>query len=170
VPGKGCESAAGANRAGLARKTRAVALSALLGFLALGAAGFGRTAISGEGMAVAAQGHASEKATDPADPTSGIEGTILISPVCPVERNPPLPECAPRPYQATITVKTADGAREVTQFTSDKDGHFSVALDPGKYLLAPSNGDPYPRAPSQVVRVEPHKFTPVTINYDSGMR
>jgi hypothetical protein len=154
----------------LARKTRAVALSALLGFLALAATCFGRTAISGKGMAVVGQGHASGKAKVPADSTSGIEGMILISPVCPVERNPPLPECAPRPYQATISVKTADGIHEVAQFTSDKDGHFSVALDPGKYLLAPSNGDPYPRAPSQVVRVEAHKFTPVTINYDSGMR
>lgn len=101
---------------------------------------------------------------------SGIEGTVLLSPVCPVEHNPPLPQCAPRPYQATITVKTADGKEEVTHFTSASDGRFKITLEPGKYLLVPVNGKPYPRGAPQNVSVRAGKFTTVTVMYDTGMR
>ena len=148
--------------------TGIIALASLYGYLAADNSRFGR--VTGGGLAFATQGPPSGKVKASSDSKSGIEGTILISPVCPVERNPPLPECAPKPYQATVIVKSADGTRQVARFSSDSDGRFSVALDPGKYLLVPSNGEPYPRAPSQVVRVEPHKFAQVSINYDSGMR
>lgn len=101
---------------------------------------------------------------------SGVTGTVLMSPVCPVAHNPPLPQCAPRPYQATITVKTADGKEEVTHFTSDSDGRFKITLEPGKYLLVPVNGKPYPRGAPQTVSVRAGKFTAVTVMYDTGMR
>jgi hypothetical protein len=77
-----------------------------------------------------------EKVPNPATPvsnglSSGIEGQILIGPVTPVERagignN--------RPYQTTINVLDDEG-RILTQFQSDPDGRFRLALKPGKYTL-----------------------------------
>jgi hypothetical protein len=110
----------------------------------------------------------------PAVPTqqdSGIQGTSFISPVCPVEKNPPDPGCNPKPYQATIIVKTSNGQTEVTRFTTMANGQFKVKLNPGAYLLVSANSsESYPRGTSQQVVVQKNKFTQVTITFDSGMR
>lgn len=103
-------------------------------------------------------------------PNSGIEGQILAGPQCPVER-PGDPNCADKPYQGTVIVKTADGSREVTRFRSGNDGKFRVALDPGTYLLDPqSTTSPFPRGIQQTVVVEPGKYLQVTVSYDTGIR
>ncbi len=114
------------------------------------------------------------KPTPPPSPdktlTSGITGSILIGPTCPVQRNPPDPNCADRPYQATVIVKTADGQKELTRFTSDANGKFKVSLSPGAYLLVPISSNVYPRGESQAVMVAANKFTEITISFDSGIR
>lgn len=111
-------------------------------------------------------------ALEPPSPNlqSGIEGTITIGPTCPVERIPPDPNCADKPYQAAIKVQTADGQKTITQFTSGADGTFKVYLPPGNYLLVPVNSGMLPRAGEQTVRVEKNAFTKVTITFDSGIR
>src|ERR1035437_9718286 len=35
---------------------------------------------------------------------SGISGTVLLGPTCPVERIPPDPQCAPKPYSTSINI------------------------------------------------------------------
>lgn len=110
------------------------------------------------------------KPTPPAERTSGIEGTIVLGPTCPVERFPQEPGCGVRPYQATVQVKTADGSTVVTEFTSDASGAFKVSLAPGTYMLVPEQGKVFPRAGTQEVAVAHNVFTHVTIQYDSGMR
>ena len=147
-----------------------VAVSVLTYWSLVAGAAIGRSAVLHQGAATQDHQSVQESGQAKAPADSGIEGTILIKPVCPVERNPPLPECAPKPYQATVAVKTADGARDVRQFASDSDGRFTVALKPGKYLVVPENGNPYPHARSQTVGVEPHKFAEVSIEYDTGIR
>ena len=102
--------------------------------------------------------------------TGGIMGQILIGPTCPVERIPPDPACAPKGYQATVIVKTSDGTKEITRFTSNKDGTFKVSLDAGTYLLVPISSGTYPRGSQETVIVERNKFTTITINFDSGIR
>jgi len=109
-------------------------------------------------------------AIPPVTLTSGIQGTVTIGPTCPVQRDPPDPNCNDKPYQATIKVQTADGQKQITQFTTGSDGKFKVSLAPGTYLLVPANAQVYPRAGSQQVTVEKNKYTPVTIMYDSGIR
>ncbi len=103
---------------------------------------------------------------------SGITGTILLGPTCPVMRNPPDPACADRPYKATIIVKSEDGLREITRFTSGEDGTFRVELAPGTYLLDPQSpaGSMLPRGEQQTVVVEAGQLTDVQISYDSGIR
>ena len=102
--------------------------------------------------------------------TSGIEGKITLGPTCPVERIPPDPNCADKPYQATVIVKTADGQKEITRFTSQTDGTFKQALKPGTYLLVPVSVQVYPRGVQQTVIANTNIFSQVTITYDSGIR
>jgi hypothetical protein len=103
---------------------------------------------------------------------SGIIGNVTLSPICPVETDPPTPGCAPKPYQAEIVIKTADNNSEVSRFTTNADGTFKFNLSPGNYLLVPQNkpNSISPVGRSQNVIVFAHQFTKVTINYDTGIR
>src|SRR5437764_398930 len=35
---------------------------------------------------------------------SGVNGQVLLGPTCPVERIPPDPQCAPKPYSTLVTI------------------------------------------------------------------
>lgn len=102
-------------------------------------------------------------------PTSGIDGTVTIGPTCPVEIEGAT-ECAPRPFEATITVVDSDGD-EVATARSDEAGRLRVALPPGEYTLVPEqpNAGAPPHAPEQDVTVA-GTYTHVSIEYDSGIR
>jgi hypothetical protein len=100
-------------------------------------------------------------------PDSGIRGQVLYGPTCPVQR--PKQTCE-RPYQASITIRRQPGGTLVARVRSGTDGRFTARLTAGSYLLTPRNGKPYPRAQSQTVAVHRHRFTAVTIRFDSGIR
>lgn len=97
---------------------------------------------------------------------SGINGLVTIGPISPVEQ-PGVPNDAP--YQATIVVKNDDGDAVAT-VESDADGRFTVNLDAGIYVLEPQSSGQLPFAQPQEVTVEPHRYTEVTVPYDSGIR
>ncbi len=97
---------------------------------------------------------------------SGIAGLVTIGPVSPVEQPGVTNEA---PYQATIVVRNADGDAVAT-VESGKDGRFTVNLAPGAYVLEPQSPGSLPFAEPQEVTVEPHRFTEVTVPYDSGIR
>jgi len=40
---------------------------------------------------------------------SGIKGTAMLGPFCPVEKNPPDPNCADRPYKTALVATNANG-------------------------------------------------------------
>jgi len=101
----------------------------------------------------------------PAD--SGIEGQVLIGPMCPVVQVGQ--ECPDQPYQATLTVNGPDG-RKIVQFQSDAQGRFKIPLAPGDYILHPESPNGIPSAGEQSFRVEAGKFTQMVVNYDSGIR
>jgi hypothetical protein len=105
-------------------------------------------------------------------PSSGIRGLVFIGPVCPVERIPPDPDCAPRPYVATIWFRSAASNRIVRTVRSASTGRFSAALVPGQYVVEPRPGQGIARPvrPRRTVRVYPHRFTAIRIDYDSGIR
>ena len=106
----------------------------------------------------------------PSDLVSGIEGTMLAGPQCPVE-DPDNPDCADKPFQGTVIVKTQNGLLQITRFTADADGRFQVPLYPGTYLLDPLPGpNGLPQASQQTVEVGPGTFTDVTVSYDTGIR
>lgn len=98
---------------------------------------------------------------------SGITGEVRIGPTCPVER--PGKVCE-RPYRATVTIRREPTQAFIARVQSSATGQFRIALAPGRYLLVPQNGRPYPRSTSQVATVRIHRYTAVVINYDSGIR
>ncbi len=70
-------------------------------------------------------------------PTSTTTGRAVAGPVCPVERTPPDPACAPRPVAGASFVITGADGREVARTTSDPDGRWTLDLPPGAYTLTP---------------------------------
>jgi hypothetical protein len=98
---------------------------------------------------------------------SGVRGKVLYGPTCPVER---AGESCVRPYEATFRILRRATHDVVARTRSDMDGRFRVHLAPGRYIIVPASGRPYPRASPEPVVIRPHEFTRVTIMFDSGIR
>jgi hypothetical protein len=103
----------------------------------------------------------------PSRPDSGVRGLVLYGPTCPVQRTG---ESCVRPYRAWITIKREPSGTDAARVRSAADGRFSARLNAGRYLLEPRNGTPYPRAQARAITVSRHRFTTVTIRFDSGIR
>ena len=104
---------------------------------------------------------------EPTPTDSGMEGQVLIGPMCPVVQEGQ--ECPDQPYQATLTVKSLNG-RKIAQVQTDEQGHFKISLAPGEYILHPESPNVMPSASEQTFFVEAGKFTQIIVNYDSGIR
>ena len=103
---------------------------------------------------------------------SGVSGKVLLGPTCPVERIPPDPNCADKPYQTTVQV-IAVGSPKSSPFatvSSDKDGNYKIMLPPGEYALQPVGGKVLPRCETKTVTIEPDKVSEVNISCDTGIR
>jgi len=101
---------------------------------------------------------------------SGITGVVTLGPLCPVERaDSPCPD---RPIAALVQVKDASGD-VITTVSSGDDGRFTVSLAPGSYVLqglSPTPGKPFPIAGTVTATVQAHRFTQVTVPFDTGIR
>lgn len=101
---------------------------------------------------------------------SGIQGQVLVGPTCPGPvRAEAGTQCADKPLQATFTVLN-QSKQPVTQFQTDIQGHFQIALPPGTYILQPETSSALPRAAEQTVTVMKGQFTDLQIIFDSGIR
>ncbi len=100
---------------------------------------------------------------------SGVRGTVLLGPTCPVEtiESP----CPDRPL-ADVEVQVLQGDDVVAAVRSDGDGRFTVALDPGDYVLQAviEEGGPGMSAKPIDVMVTSGAFAEVTVPVDSGIR
>jgi hypothetical protein len=102
---------------------------------------------------------------------SGIRGTVLLGPTCPVSATPgddnPVP-CVTA-YAASLVVLDSESA-VVARVTSGGDGKFQVNLTPGEYVVTPATGsDTYPIAQPVSVTVPAGTYVDVEINYDTGI-
>ena len=111
--------------------------------------------------------------TTPAGAGSGVKGTVLFSPVCPVERIPPDPQCAPRPGVADIQLVPPNGI-VAAQVRAGTDGQFSVLVAPGSYAVSATAPAP---GPGRGCQVEPAQVTvvagahaTVVVRCDTGIR
>lgn len=104
--------------------------------------------------------------------SSGIRGTALLGPICPVERIPPDPACVPKPYETNLVLTPTDQSRVITEFSSDANGRFEVKTQPGEYAIhsaTATNILPY-CASDGAVRVNVNSYTEITVNCDTGIR
>ena len=130
-----------------------------------------RSLVSGLVVALLLGGCTGPTATATGVPDTGIRGSATAGPVCPVERNPPDPSCAPRPVTgATIVIRDGAGS-QVAVAISSADGSYSVSLPPGAYVVDPQ---PVPgllgAAAKADATVVAWAFTEVPLEYDTGIR
>jgi hypothetical protein len=104
-------------------------------------------------------------------PTGSLTLTLTAGPICPVERIPPDPNCAPRPVPgAEVLVLTVDG-REVGRPKSDATGKIRLTLPQGRYIIRPvSAAGGLPSAPEEVVVDVGAAPVEVALGYDTGIR
>ena len=102
---------------------------------------------------------------------TGIGGAATAGPVCPVEKIPPDPACAPRPVAgAVVIIRDASGA-EVARTTTVADGTFFADVAPGGYTVEAQPvtglmGTPGP----QSVTVTDGVSSEIQLDYDTGIR
>src|SRR6266540_5182449 len=100
---------------------------------------------------------------------TGIRGTVLLGPTCPVEtlESP----CPDRPL-ADVEIHVLQGGDVVATVRSDGEGRFAVALDPGRYEVQAvvEEGGPGMSAKPVDVSVTSGAFTDVSVPVDSGIR
>lgn len=102
--------------------------------------------------------------------TGTISGTVTTSPTCPVERIPPEPQCAPRPYTASIEIRQTGKTSVLKTIKSDAEGRFNTELVIGSYELQVINGSVFPRCNSMTIQVKLGQNSVVDISCDTGIR
>jgi hypothetical protein len=102
---------------------------------------------------------------------TGIGGVAAAGPVCPVEKNPPDPACAPRPVEGAVLVVQNASGTEVARSTTATDGTFFAELPAGFYVVTPqpANGLLGTAGP-QSVTVTDGAVVRLAIAYDTGIR
>jgi hypothetical protein len=104
--------------------------------------------------------------TPPPGGITGIAGTVMVGPTCPVER--PESPCPDRPYATKLTFWR--GGSQVAETESAADGRFFVALPPGRYTIVVESPGPLPHCGEQVADVVEGQLTRVQMTCDSGIR
>jgi hypothetical protein len=105
------------------------------------------------------------------DDIATITGRLVSRPTCPVETNPPDPDCAPQAVpDALIVVTLADGT-EITAL-SEQDGRFRISLPPGTFSIsfAPVEGIMSPPEPITGSVQESQQLHLYDLSYDTGIR
>jgi hypothetical protein len=103
--------------------------------------------------------------------TARLEITALAGPVCPVETDPPSPECAPRPVDsATIVITDAHGD-EVARGTTGSNGVVGFDVAPGELTVVSQPIEGLLGTASMVsVTLTAGQTPQVTVDYDTGIR
>jgi hypothetical protein len=100
-----------------------------------------------------------------------VAGRVLAGPTCPVQQDPPDPDCADRPVEGAVLVVLSQTGTEVARATSNDNGYVEVALEPGTYRFEPQavEGLLGTGAPFEL-DLAAGDFFEVTILYDTGIR
>lgn len=99
-----------------------------------------------------------------------VTGMALAGPVCPVETEPPDPDCAPRPVVgATIEAIDSTGSTAGTAVTG-VDGRFVLSLPPGDYTIVPLPAEGLMGTPGPVEITVTGPIDVEVLAYDTGIR
>jgi hypothetical protein len=102
---------------------------------------------------------------------TGIGGVVTAGPVCPVEKNPPDPACAPRPVVGAVLVFQDAAGTEVGRATTSADGTFFTELPQGFYVVVPQPAEGLMGTPGpESVTVTEGATVTLALAYDTGIR
>ena len=101
-------------------------------------------------------------------PTALISGVVEASPGCPVERPGRL--CKPRPLGEVRVEARSPSAGGTASTRTRADGHYSLRLGKGRYVLVAVTRQVVPRCPHVLVAVTSPAPVRANINCDSGIR
>lgn len=105
---------------------------------------------------------------DAASAPSGVRGTVLLGPQCPVVQD--ASPCPDEPLPGVVVRALHDG-EPVAEVTSDDRGRYEIPLEPGAYVLravVPAGGV---RSATPVAVVVPEEgFARATVHVDTGIR
>ena len=103
--------------------------------------------------------------------TAEVKGRATAGPVCPVERIPPDPQCAPRPV-ASALLDVLRGNSRVTTVTTDSNGNFAILLGTGDYTLVPHPVTGLMGTPAPITFMVPASGQApfLEVQYDTGIR
>ncbi len=102
-----------------------------------------------------------------------VAGYLHLGPICPVEKNPPDPNCADTPYKnAKVDISPKAGGALAKSTISDATGSFHADLAPGLYTFkaGPQDGGFLPRCNKTEATVIANKIVSVDISCDTGIR
>lgn len=102
-------------------------------------------------------------------PDSGIHLTASVGPTCPVERIPPDPNCADRPYGGSFVIET-EGHAQVSQVTLGEGMTMDIPMEPGTYVIRLAGDAVMPSMAPQTFTVTAHAYTDLHLSLDSGIR
>ena len=108
---------------------------------------------------------------DDPDATATVTGRLVAGPTCPVETDPPDPECADLPVSdAEIVATLADGAE--IRARSGEDGRFRLVVPPGVVIITFQEVEGLMSAPGPVTAtVEENQTLDLSdLAYDTGIR
>jgi hypothetical protein len=122
--------------------------------------------------APASPGLTPTRAASPSGLVSYVFGTVAAGPVCPVERVPPDPSCAPRPVQGVLITASFAGSGEAGRATSGPDGNYRlVIVGYGTVTLtAPAVPGLMGRPAPVTITLAPMESSRVDFLYDTGIR
>ncbi|HVA99976.1 MAG TPA: hypothetical protein VNE42_01765 [Acidimicrobiales bacterium] len=98
---------------------------------------------------------------------TGIYGSVMAGPTCPVERAGQ--PCPPKPVAAVVDVRNVDGVMAASTHT-DRAGRYAVSVRPGRYVVLVITGAIYPRCPNDAVTVPSGSRLRADISCDTGIR
>jgi len=99
-----------------------------------------------------------------------VSGRLVAGPVCPVETDPPSPDCAPRPVGGATVVIEVEGGDAVS-VVSDPDGRFQASVAVGAIRVIPQPVDGLLGTPAPIeVEAAGGSLDLGEIAYDTGIR
>ena len=101
-----------------------------------------------------------------------ILGTVVAGPQCPAQQDPPQPGCEDKPVPETPISITGDPLGGIPiPISTDRNGGFFVALEPGDYLVMAQPVAEYLGTPEPLkVTVPGGVQEEIELSYDTGIR
>ncbi len=105
-----------------------------------------------------------------------LEGKISIGPICPVERDPPDPNCQPteETYKAwQIAVWTTDKENKVALIEPNTDGNYNLELPVGNYVVDLEEQKPFGIGGNNLpatITINSKETTILNVDIDTGIR